>query len=253
MFWSCIFILQPSANREYETIKPTLPPRPGGGVATGYQATTKELTRSLKESTPPRPGGVPTGYQAITKELTGSLEGTEPNVVIPKKRRVPPPVAVTQDNGRVTEKLEESKPVRMMTHPHMLTSLVLVAPKKGKVPPPVAVAKKNAESLEEIPRKKKPPLPIPVEKIAEVMDEKQSQSTYVKFSKTPQSPSASFLSSKTEFGEIQTTLSAIMKQIGEIQTRQSLFEKELMAMKAQTHAKPSTTITANMSPLEVSQ
>ena len=89
-----------------------------------------------------------------------------------------------------------------------------------------------------------------------------SRSAYVKFSKSPQLPSLSNVpTSKLELlseqmNSVQMTLLTIMKQIGDIQTRQSTFEKELQAMKSTSkHAEPierSCIISADMSPADVS-
>ena len=86
-----------------------------------------------------------------------------------------------------------------------------------------------------------------------------SRSAYVKFSKSPQLPSLSNVPSELlseQMNSVQMTLLTIVKQIGDIQTRQSAFENELQAMKSTSkHAEPierSCIISADMSPADVS-
>ena len=84
--------------------------------------------------------------------------------------------------------------------------------------------------------------------------EEVSQSSYVKFSKAPQPLPSTYPNSKLgeQLGTIQATLLTVVKQMSEMQTRQSALERELQAMKGSESAEESSTVTANMSPADVS-
>jgi hypothetical protein len=160
-----------------------------------------------------------------------------------RKFRAPPPLPSAAQQGDVL------KPSTIMQTPETEEQVQTHDQKAGvghnvrKLPPPIPKPKLKSQHTYERP-----------ETASDSSCDPEAGTDYVKFSKSPHSTNPS--SKKLELmGEqldtIQTTLLTVVKQIGEIQTRQSAFEKELQAVKGSEHAGASSTITADMSPADV--
>ena len=79
-----------------------------------------------------------------------------------------------------------------------------------------------------------------------------THSTYVKFTNTHPSSPENQSETSGQLTAIQATLAVIMSRMDEIQARQTVFEKELSALKKPEPPKQNMTITTHMSPTDVS-